>query len=133
METTTQEVIPKKLEEVIYDLVSTYIREKLRNKYQLEWSKVKGTPDEKKYNEMKGKIAREAFLAIRSRTDEDFIEYFTSSICSYHQFSLKGDGFDLVAQALYDGEKRNQVRTLTMLALSANGYSPKSEKQGEAQ
>lgn len=133
MDAQTQEAVPKKLEEVIYDLVSTYVREKLRNKYQFEWNKVKNTPDERKYNEMKGKIAREAFLAIRSRTDEDFIEYFASSICSYHQFSLKGDGFDLVAQALYDEEKRNQVRTLTMLALSASGYSPKSEKQGENQ
>lgn len=129
----TQEAVPKKIEEILYRLVSNYIREKLRNKYQLEWSKVKETSEERRYNEMKGKIAREAFLAIRSRTDEDFVEYFVSTLCSYYQFSLKGEGFELVAEALYDEEKRNQVRTLTMLALSANGYSPKPEKQGENQ
>jgi len=128
MDASTKETTLKTVESVVYDLVSTYVREKLRNKYQLEWSKVKGTPDEKKFNEMKGKVARESFLAIRSRTDEDFVEYFVSTLCSYSQFSLKGDGFDLVAGALYDEEKRNQVRTLTMLALSANGCSPKSEK-----
>ena len=133
MDTQTQEKITKKLEEVIYKLVRTYIREKLRNKYGLEWSKLNSEAEKNEYNEKKGKVAREAFLAIRSRTDEDFIEYFASSICSYHQFSLKGDGFDLVARALYDEEKRNQVRTLTMLALSANGYSPKSEKKGDNQ
>lgn len=133
MDAQTQEVVPKKLEEVIYDLVSTYIREKVRDKYQSEWNKLTGDTEKNKHSELRGKVAREAFLAIRSRTDDDFIEYFASSICSYHQFSLKGDGFDLVAQALYDEEKRAQVRTLTMLALSANGYSPKSEKQGENQ
>ncbi len=131
MSIENQETVPKTIERVAYDLVSTYIREKLRNKYQLEWGKAKNTPDEKKYNEMKGKIAREAFLAVRSRTDEDFVEYFVSTLCSYNQFSLKGDGFDLVAKALYDEEKRVQVRTLTMLALSANGYSPKSDKEGD--
>jgi CRISPR-associated protein Cmx8 len=133
METQTTEKVPKKLEEVVYDLVSTYVREKVRNKYQSEWSKLTSDAEKNKHNELRGKVAREAFLAVRSRTDDDFIEYFTSSICSYHQFSLKGDGFDLVAEALYDEEKRAQVRTLTMLALSANGYSPKSEKQGEIQ
>lgn len=131
MDTQSTETVPKKLEQVIYELVSTYVREKVRNKYQSEWSKSVNDVERKKHNELRGKVAREAFLAIRSRTDDDFIEYFASSICSYHQFSLKGEGFNLVAQALYDKEKRNQVRTLTMLALSANGYSPKSEKQGE--
>jgi CRISPR-associated protein Cmx8 len=130
---TTQEAVPKMIEEIVYRLVSTYIREKLRNKYQKEWSKLTSDFEREEYNKLKGKIAREAFLAIRSRTDEDFVEYFVSTLCSYYQFSLKGKGFDLVAQALYDEEKRNQVRTLTMLALSANGYSPRSEKQGENQ
>lgn len=131
----TTETISKSLEKVVYDLVFTYIREKLRDKYQLEWSKMKNASESEKedYNKLKGKIAREAFLAIRSRTDEDFIEYFTSVLCSYHQFSLKDGGFDLVAEALYDEEKRGKVRTLTMLALSANGYSPKSDNQGENQ
>ena len=76
---------------------------------------------------MKGKIAREAFLAIRSRTDADFTEYFASTLCSYYQFSLSGEGFDLVAKALQD--ENEKVRTLTMLALSANGYSSRENQE----
>ena len=125
----TTKAVPKKLEEIIYKLVRTYILSKVDSKYQLSWNKVKGTSEEEKYNKMKGKIAREAFLAVRSRTDEDFVEYFTSTICSFHQFSLNGEGFDLIAQALYDYEDRAKVRTLTMLALSANGYSPRENKE----
>ena len=129
MDDETTEAVPKKLEEIIYKLVRTYILSKVDSKYQLSWNKVKGTPEEEKYNKMKGKIARESFLAVRSRTDEDFVEYFTSTLCSFHQFSLNGEGFDLIAQALYDEEDRAKVRTLTMLALSANGYSPRENKE----
>lgn len=126
----TKESEPKKLEEIIYKLVRTYILSKVESKYQLSWKKVKGKPnEEKRYNEMRGKIAREAFLAVRSRTDEDFVEYFTSTLCSFYQFSLNGEGFDKVAQALYDKEERAKVRTFTMLALSANGYSPREIKE----
>lgn len=132
METTAAEVAPKTIEAITYDLVSSYIREKLGDKYQLKWSDVKGkSKEEDEYNEKKGKIAREAFLAIRNQADKDFVKYFASTLCLYHQFSLKGDGFNLIAQALYNKEKVCQLRTLTMLALSANGYSPKSDKQGE--
>lgn len=130
MDEEKTETVPKKLEEIIFKLVRTYILSKVDSKYQLSWNKVKGKPnEEKKYNEMKGKIARESFLAVRSRTDDDFVEYFTSTLCSFHQFSLNGEGFDLIAQALYDEEDRAKVRTLTMLALSANGFSPRENKE----
>lgn len=127
MDADIGENAPKTIESVVYQLVRTYIYSKLDSKYQLSWSKVKGTPEEKKYNEMKGKIAREAFLAVRSRTDSDFTEYFASTLCSYHQFSLNGDGFDLVAKALRDDNEK--LRTLTMLALSANGYSQRENQE----
>lgn len=131
MNNQEKEAIPKTIEAVIYNLVSSYIREKLRDKYQLEWGKIKEAEKEE-FNQSKGKIAREAFLAIRRRTDEDFVDYFTSILCSYHQFELKGEGYVLVARALYDPDERSKVRTLTMLAFSANGYTPKSDNQGEA-
>ena len=68
---------------------------------------------------MKAKVARSAFLDIRSRTEQmDFINYFVSSLCSVPQH-MKGDDFIILTQELYgDSDK---VRTLTMLALSANG------------
>jgi CRISPR-associated protein Cmx8 len=119
METTTQEVIPKTVEEIVYRLVGTYISAKLKSKYQLEWSEgYKGTPKEVEYNEKKGKIAREAFLAIRSRTESDFIDYFASTLCAFPQF-LNERGYQTLAKALHT--ETDKVRTLTMLALSARG------------
>jgi CRISPR-associated protein Cmx8 len=116
---TTQEVIPKSTEEIVYRLVGTYISAKLKSKYQLEWNEgYKGTPKEVEYNEKKSKIAREAFLAIRSRTESDFIDYFASTLCAFPQF-LNEQGYATLAEALHC--ETDKVRTLTMLALSARG------------
>ena len=53
-------------------------------------------------------------------------------ICSINTFGQNFEKYNsLIAEALYNKEKVGQLRTLTMLALSANGYSPKSDKQGE--
>lgn len=119
MDTTTKEVVPRTVEEIVYRLVGTYISAKLKSKYQLEWTEgYKGTPKEGEYNEKKGKIAREAFLAIRSRTESDFIDYFASTLCAFPQF-LNEQGYATLAKALH--EESDKVRTLAMLALSARG------------
>ncbi len=87
--------------------------------YQLEWTEgYKNTPKEFEYNEKKGKVAREAFLAIRSRTESDFIDYFASTLCAFPQF-LNEQGYATLAKALHT--ETEKVRTLTMLALSARG------------
>lgn len=127
VETETKASVPKTLESIIYQLVRTYIRSKLEGKYQKTWKSEWSQQEKDEYNKLKGKIARETFLAIRSRTDADFTEYFASTLCSYYQFSLSGDGFDLVAKALQ--EENEKVRTLTMLALSANGYSTRENQE----
>jgi CRISPR-associated protein Cmx8 len=106
-------------EELIYRLVGTYINRKLKNKYQLEWSSVKG--DAKKqgeYEASKEKVARDAFLAVRSRTGADFADYFASTLCSVPQHMAEKH-FQTIARALH--EDTDKVRTLTMLALSARG------------
>jgi CRISPR-associated protein Cmx8 len=107
------------VEALIYQLVGTYITAKLRSKYQLEWTKgVQGTPREKEYGEKKTKIAKDAFLSVRSRTGDDFIEYFASTLCSFPQF-LSEEGYAALARALHTDT--DKVRTLTLLALSARG------------
>jgi len=118
MDTSTQPVNQSSVEDLIYQLVGTYITAKLRSKHQLEWKSVQGSPREKDYGEKKTKIAKDAFLSVRSRTGEDFIEYFVSTLCSFPQF-LNEEGYATIAQALHaDPDK---VRTLTLLALSARG------------
>jgi CRISPR-associated protein Cmx8 len=117
-----------KIEPMVFQLVKNYVGRKLKLKYNLEFkSEWKGLKQEElnkkegysKYAEMKAKVARSAFLDIRSRTEQmDFINYFVSSLCSVPQH-MKGDDFVILTQELYgDSDK---VRTLTMLALSANG------------
>ncbi len=114
-----QEAAPKTAEDLIYQIVGRYISAKLKSKFGLEWAEgYKGTGKEIEYNEKKGKVAREAFLAIRSRTDSDFIEYFASTLCAFPQF-LNEQGYATLAKALHT--ETEKVRTLTMLALSARG------------
>lgn len=106
------------VEDLIYQLIGTYISAKLKSKYQLEWKGVQGTPKEKEYAEKKNKVAKDAFLSVRSRTGDDFVEYFVSTLCSFPQF-LSEEGYSTLAQALHTDT--DKVRTLTLLALSARG------------
>ena len=118
LETETENT-PLTTEFAIYQLVGTYLSKKLKGKYDLEWNAIKGTPKEKDYRENKEKIARDAFLAIRSRSSkEDFIEYFVSTICSVSQH-LNQQAYLKVAEELFS--RTEDIRTLTMLALSACG------------
>jgi CRISPR-associated protein Cmx8 len=106
------------VEDLIYQLTGTYITAKLRSKHKLEWKGVQGSAREGEYGEKKTKIAKDAFLSVRSRTGDDFIEYFVSTLCSFPQF-LTEQGYSTLAQALHTDT--DKVRTLTLLALSARG------------
>lgn len=106
-------------EALVYRVVGFYLQRKLKSKYQLEWSSVKeSSAKSAEYQEMKGKLARDAFLAVRSRSGVDFADYFASTLCSVSQ-PLSEQQYVQLAQALYDDA--DKVRTLTMLALSARG------------
>ena len=116
---TTEANDPVKLscEALVYRVVRIYVQRKLKSKYQLEWSAVKDIPSKyAEYEEMREKVAREAFLAVRSRSGLDFADYFASTLCSVSQ-PLSEQQYVTLAQALY--EDTDKVRTLTMLALSA--------------
>jgi CRISPR-associated protein Cmx8 len=67
---------------------------------------------------VKAKVAKSAFLDIRSRTEQmDFVNYFVSSLCSVPQHMTSEDFVDLT-KALY--QETDKIRALTLLALSAN-------------
>jgi CRISPR-associated protein Cmx8 len=107
------------LEHMIYRRVQSYVLGKTDRKYDLTWEKAKGRPDqEKDYREKREKVAREAFLAVRSRTGPDFVSYFTSTICSIPQHANE-ERFRVLAAALMDPIEVERVRSLTLLALSA--------------
>lgn len=117
------------LELLVYRLIRKYVRCKTKDKCGLEWDdfKDKKVVDEKtgksrpdvpqEYRDTREKIASDAFLAMRSRREQDFVEYFTATVCSVGQF-LPEDDFRIVAEALL--REPENVKTLTLLALSAN-------------
>jgi CRISPR-associated protein Cmx8 len=109
------------LEHRVYRMIRTFVIQRLAVKHGKEWTwdRVKGTNRENEYNEKKTKIARDAFLAVRSRTGTDFVGYFTSTLCSVPHH-LGETGFIEVARALHDEKQVEHVRSLTLLALSAN-------------
>ena len=117
---------PQSLEKRIYDMIGAYVRHKTEAKANLKWSdfKDKKTPDGKMaippaYIEARQKICMDAFLAMRSRREQEFIEYFTGTICSVPQF-LPADDYVFVTQALLEENGWEKVKTLAMLALSAH-------------
>jgi CRISPR-associated protein Cmx8 len=117
-----------KLPLLIHRLVRAYVQRKTEEKSGLKWEEFK---DKKKkddtgreridvpqaYLEAKEKIASGIFLEMRSRREQDFVEHFTATFCSVKQF-LPEDDFRAVAEALLT--QPDDVKTLTMLALSAN-------------
>jgi CRISPR-associated protein Cmx8 len=106
----------KSPEQIIYSMVWTYISMKLDSKYGLKKESAKSA----EYIEKKEKLAKETFLAIRSRTGEDFISYFSSTICSVGQY-MNEERYLTLTKALFDDTEK--VRTLVMLAISAVSYT----------
>jgi CRISPR-associated protein Cmx8 len=107
---------------LIYRAVANYLRYKLDSKYKKVWKNVQGNPkEESDYRELKAKLAREAFLAIRSRNGQDFVEYFVSTLCSVSQ-SMNEQRFIALTQSLINDT--DNIRTLTMLALAAQTPNP---------
>ena len=117
---------PQSLEKRIYDMIGAYVRQKTEAKSKIKWSdfKDKRTQEGKmaippEYIEARQKICMDAFLAMRSRRDQEFIEYFTGTICSVPQF-LPSDDYVFVSQAVLEEDGWERVKTLSMLALSAH-------------
>ena len=123
----------KAIEPMIFQLVKTYVNRKLKSKYEIDWKSEWTLPKEatkeqreardklteyEDYTKKKAKIAKSAFLDVRSRTEQmDFINYFVSSLCSVPQH-MKSDDYVTLTQELY--QDTDKIRTLTLLALSAN-------------
>jgi CRISPR-associated protein Cmx8 len=80
----------------------------------------------KDFREARQKVTSDAFLAMRSRRAEDFVEYFTGTICSVPHFVQESEFLDLT-QALI--QIPDTVKNLSMLALSAYSYLPGKEGQ----
>lgn len=111
---------------LVHGLIQNYVRRRTEEKSGRPYEKFKDNKDPKgrviypnEYREALEKVCADAFLAMRGRRDQDFVEYFTGTICSVPQF-LPKDQFLTVARELT--ENWQKIKTLSMLAISANSY-----------
>lgn len=117
---------------LIYNMVREYARHRAEKRSEQEYDKLPRkegkvdwtSPAAKKYSEAQAKVATDAFLAIRGRNAAEFINYFTGTICAVGQGrSINGkDNFFLLAEPLQDDDLQEDIKNLTMLALSAQVY-----------
>lgn len=115
----------------VYDLIKQYVKLKAESKSGLLVNRFQKDDNQRivypeGYREAVEKVCSDAFLAMRGRREQDFVEYFTGTICSVSQYFAKND-FLLVSQTLLDDWER--VKTLSMLALSAHSYLPKHQNK----
>lgn len=108
---------------VVHRLVREYANRRTEEKSGEKYEDFKIKKDDKgriiypkKYADDREDICRDAFLAMRGRGEQDFVEYFTGTICSVAQY-LPEDDYLVVSRALMT--QPETVKTLSMLAVSA--------------
>lgn len=126
----------RKEAEIVYKVCQSYVLGKLDSKHHIKWDKEKkkyidtqtknkqaisqqSDGDEKKY-----KIANEAFLAVRSRTENKaFIDYFVSTLYPY----IRKEEFAGFADKLFNNT--DEIRALTLLALASQFPSTRKTEE----
>ena len=132
----------KYLSTIIRRLVNRYVEGRAEAKTGLKASRfgkrpAPGKPDRlytdypPEFREAQRRVCSDAFLSMRSRHDQDFIDYFASSICSIAQF-LPTDQYEFLIQTLMTRPDPNpvaqkvlsweDVKAIAMIAVSACSY-----------
>lgn len=114
----------------VHDLVRAYVFRRTDEKAKVPWEsfKERKVTDEKgreridipqAYREAREKVCKDAFLRMRAcRAREDFVAYFTGTICSVPQY-LADPEYQAMASAILDDDRWEEVKALAMLTLSA--------------
>ncbi len=123
----------KKLSLIVRRLIKRYVRQRSEEKSNVKVKSLpknaKGFPDyPSTYHKAVEKVCLDAFLAMRSRHDQDFINYFTGSIAAVPQYLPEKD-FLTITQVLLD--EPHKIKTLSMLALSAESCIGQTSSSGE--
>jgi|CXWL01.1.fsa_nt_gi CRISPR-associated protein Cmx8 len=127
---TSASSVDQALPKQVHGLVKTYVYRKSESKSGIKWAEFKNkkVKDEstgkerinvpQRYREIREKVCADAFLRLRAcKAREDFVAYFTGTICSVPQF-LPEPEYQIVADAILTDERWEEVKALTMLALS---------------
>jgi CRISPR-associated protein Cmx8 len=116
----------------VHDMIAQYVNRRTERRSGIKWDEFKDrrvtdpstgrtrldVPTQ--YREAREKVCMDAFLAMRAcHSREDFVAYFTGTICAEPQYLPMAD-YQELAEALLGGDDRwEQVKALSMLALSA--------------
>ena len=122
----------------VYDIVGEFVARRTEKRSGVKWDELPkrdgkvdwNIPSRKArdYFAAREKVATDAFLAIRGRNPDEFVDYFVGSICAVPQFlGAEGispkEGFIAITDALHESEnKRAEMKNLTMLALCAHAW-----------
>lgn len=114
------------LVERIHTLVRAYVLRKTETRSGIKWDDFKdkktatGERDvPQRYRDAREKICTATFLRLRAcHAREDFVSYFTGTICSIPQYLPEAE-YEAVAKAVLSDESWEEVKALAMLTLSA--------------
>ena len=125
---------PKSIEQIVLNMVRTYVIGKTEAKTGVAYSAIKteidsqksaakdegkkNSPQKANFEETRRKLAERLFLEVRSRHGRDFASYFAEHFGATKQFIASGNDFQQVCDSLL--KKPEDVRVITLLALSAN-------------
>ena len=134
----------KRLGTIVRNVVDSYVKRRAARKLGLDWDdfkieetdgrKRKVAPDPEKFAQQQRRVCDDAFLQIRSRHDEDFVQFFAGSICAVpHYFDARAGDLPFLMQILMTPpprdpvappvRNRDDIKTLAMLALSAYSFN----------
>jgi CRISPR-associated protein Cmx8 len=128
---TSVSSVEDNITERVYKLIQAYVFRKTESKSGVKWDdfkdkKVKDPRSNRdrmdvpqKYREVRERVCTDAFLRFRAcHAKEDFVSYFTGTICSVPHYLPEAE-YQALADALLSDERWEEVKALAMLALSS--------------
>jgi CRISPR-associated protein Cmx8 len=121
---------PADLPARVHRMVRAYVFHRTEERSGVAWDSISSEEDATTgrsrkrwpsgYVDIRNRICEAAFLAMRSRRSrQDFVDYFTSTICAAPQFLPETDYYTLADTLLRDGDAWEDVKALAMLTVSS--------------
>lgn len=111
---------------IVNRVIRGYLLARTKDKSKIDPDKFKNSDGEidyksipSEFNDVKQKLAMSLFLEFRSRRDQAFADHFAATFFSVTHRFAENDRLEL-ANLLTIPERRDDLKTLTLLSLSAN-------------
>ena len=129
---TSSEIGVDEMASRVYAMIRGYVRHRTETRCGISFKQYqKSGYKNPEYARANNKVCMDAFLAMRSRKDQaNFLNYFTGTICAVPQF-LPEDKYRQLAAALLNPNRWEDLKSLSLLALSAMSQSiDEDQEQG---